>query len=170
MYCNKRNNPNNNSILKIIVLIFILGGVTIYGINYGNSKNNSNNTNNTNNSSYQNSISIIEKYNISNDVKNNIKLSWNKISGYGTSNIIKVLLNVEKGWLNVVYTDSAHNGLYIYSDVSAGYNYGNEIWDKDTKTTYREYMEKSFSIRLSSYPETYKLLSKNEFIQLLNEL
>jgi hypothetical protein len=31
-------------------------------------------------------------------------------------------------------------------------------------------MEKSFSIRLSSYPETHKLLTKNEFIQLLNEL
>lgn len=148
------------AIIIIIVIIFFLN----------NNKKEDNNTIDYN--QYSNNLkSITDTYNISEEVKEQIRTNWNKICGYGTSNIEKVILDITNGWLHIVYTDTINNGLYVYSETTSGYHYGNENFSSTgTFYSYREAYEKMFLIWLNTWPERYKKLTKNEFINLLNEI
>lgn len=113
--------------------------------------------------------SIVKRYNISFEVQQEIIKNWNKVSGYGTANLNRVILDVTRGWMYLTYTDTLNNGLYVYSDATSGAHFGNE-YDKSTGLTYREQKENMYSIFLSTWPEQYKKLTKDEFIKLLDEL
>lgn len=162
----KQNSKKSTKLFFKYLIIFIMIFAIIIVVN--NILFNQPKDNNSDNTSTTTSISIIEKYGISEEVQDAIRTNWNKISGYGTSNIEKVILDVTRGRLYITYTDTEHNGLYVYSDTSSGMHYGNDIW-ASTKT-YREYYEQAFSIWLNTFSDEYKKLTKTEFIRLLNEL
>lgn len=112
--------------------------------------------------------SIIKRYNISPEVQQEIIKNWNKISGYGTTNLNRVILDVTRGWMYLTYTNTANNGLYVYSDRTCGAHFGNEY--NTIGLTYREQTENMYSTFLSTWPEQYKELTRDEFINLLEEL
>ena len=163
---NERTKKSNISLLKLVIVVAIVLITIITMTKLLNPKSTNNNQNYTSSTS----TSIVGRYNITDEVKKQIKTKWNKVAGYGTTDLNKVILDITRGNLYLVYSDTAHNGLYVYSDNTSGYNYGNEIWDKTTKKTYREYEESKYNIFLKAWPDQYKLLTKSEFVQLLNEL
>lgn len=116
------------------------------------------------------SASIVNEYNISEEVKEQIRNNWNKVSGYGTDNLERVILDIEMGNLYLRYTDTTHNGLYIASDGAISKNYGDEKYPLDNSRTYREHLENIYSNLVSMSPERYKILSRSEFEKLLSEL
>lgn len=116
------------------------------------------------------SVSIVNEYNIPEEVKEQIRNNWNKVSGYGTDNLEKVILDIEMGNLYLRYTDTTHNGLYIASEGYVSKNYGDEIYPLDNSRTYREHLENIYSNLVSMSPERYKILSSSEFEKLLSEL
>lgn len=121
-----------------------------------------------NNSTVENTIQI--NTSINEEIKENIKKMYSKVSGYGSSNIIKALYwNLADGTpaLLIAYSNSSRNGMYITIDYKVSVDYGDEesLYSGSGRTK-RESKEIQFTLYKDDKEHTY--LTGDEFRSIIN--